>query len=148
MVWHCRCLCKNDHLLVIILLVLMLFSSMIFALFQEHIIKFKTNLQYESLNYVGTFTLTFPLYCCVDMKCVPVNVSQLNLTFCLSSWKRFVRQPGVCPAAMSSTDGCFNSRWGNKAGQCQLGSRCLKHQFLAADYKVILDGFIMDSLCQ
>lgn len=36
----------------------------------------------------------------------------------------------------------------NKASWCQLGFGCLKHQFLAAGYKVILDGFIADSLCQ
>lgn len=148
MVWYCHCQCKNDPLLVMILLVLMLCSSMIFALFQEHTIKFKTNLQYESLNYVGMFTLTSPLYCCVDMNTSQWTYHSWTLHFCWSSWKCFVRQVGMYPAAMSSTDGCFNSRWGNKAGQCQLGSRCLKHQFLAADYKVVLDGFIMDSLCQ
>lgn len=36
----------------------------------------------------------------------------------------------------------------NRAGPCQFGSICLKHQFLAAGYKVIVDGFIPDSLCQ
>lgn len=39
-------------------------------------------------------------------------------------------------------------RTSNKAGRGQRGCRCLKHQFLAAGYKVILDGLITNSLCQ
>lgn len=35
-----------------------------------------------------------------------------------------------------------------KQGRCQLGSGCFKHQCLAVGYKVILNGFITDSLCQ
>lgn len=62
---------------------------------------------------------------------------------------------------LSASQECAQQRWAaqmvvltagertsNKTGRCQLGSRCLKHQFLAAGYKVILDGFITDSLCQ
>ncbi len=75
---------------------------------------------------------------------------QVILRFCPTCWNHFVRRPAVCPAALSSTDGYFTSRWENfkQSCRCQLGSRCLKHQFLAAGYKVILDGFITDSLCQ
>lgn len=69
----------------------------------------------------------------------------------------------VCHTAriLSASQECAQQRWAaqmvvltagertsNKAGRCQLGSGCLKHQFLAAGYKVILDGFITDSLCQ
>lgn len=74
-------------------------------------------------------------------------------------------EPYICvchtESILSASQECAQQRWAaqmvvltagertsNKAGRCQLGFGCLKHQFLAADHKVILDGFIADSLCQ
>lgn len=95
-------------------------------------------------------TLILPLYTCVDMKSIPVDVQVTLYIFGCHT-----------ESILSASQECAQQRWAaqmvvltagertsNKAGRCQLGSRCLKHQFLAAGYKVILDGFITDSLCQ
>lgn len=91
-----------------------------------------------------------PSHTCVGMKWVPVNMWE-GLHVFSNILKTFLSalQP-VCPTAVSGTDGGFKQQvreLQTKQGRCQLGSGCFKHQCLAVGYKVILNGFITDSLC-
>lgn len=94
-------------------------------------------------------TPILPLYTCVDIKSFQWTYRWFYI---------FVRHTETI---LSASQECALQRWAaqmvvltagegtsNKAGWCQLGSRCLKHQFLTAGYKVTLEGFITDSLCQ
>lgn len=93
--------------------------------------------------------LTLSLYSCVVVK---TDTIQMTQQFSLTRWKAFCQPASQecvlqrCAAQMVVL--AAGERTSNKAGQCQLGPRCLKHQFLEAGYKVISDGFITDSLCQ